>query len=738
MRRIVKYLKGFALPVLLAIALLFLQALCDLSLPNYMGNIVNIGIQQGGIADAAPNAMSEKAMQYFQLFMTPAQQKQVQESYTLADKGSFSGTYPRNRDEAVYVLHDDADRAAVSDIFGETTWTFIHTMQSLQKQSGQQAQGVGNEQTDISKMDMEKLYQTAPAIQKLPPSVLEDARQKSKDTQLSMKAQSGTVLVQALYHELGIDTDQMERQYINQEGILMLLLTLASAGAAILAGLFASKIAAGVGRVLRQKLFHRVQAFSHEEFDRFTTSSLITRTTNDIFQVQMIIAMGIRMMCYAVVMAIGGTFMAVQKSVSMTWIVALACILLICLVGMIFAIAMPKFKVVQKLIDKLNLVARENLNGLMVTRAFSNQKFEAARFDKTNTALTNNQRFVNRLMSLMMPCMMFIMNATSVLIIWVGAHQIEQSAMQVGDMMAYMQYAMQIIMSFLSISAIFIMVPRASVSAGRIADVLETVPAIQDPSQPQPFDQTRKGVVTFENVSFRYNGAKEEVLHDISFTAQPGQTTAIIGATGSGKSSLVNLVPRFYDVSAGCVRVDGRDVREVSQHDLRARIGYVPQKGVLLSGTVESNIAYGKQDASAQELRTAAQVAQATEFIDAMPYGMRTEIAQGGTNVSGGQKQRLSIARALAKNPEIFIFDDSFSALDFKTDAALRRALKAHTANATILLVAQRVSTIMDAEQILVLDEGRLVGKGTHQTLLQTCPQYREIAESQLTKEELA
>ena len=518
----------------------------------------------------------------------------------------------------------------------------------------------------------------------------------------------------------------------------MLLITLVSALSAICVALLAARISAGLSRDLRRDLFHRVESFSNAEFDQFSTASLITRTTNDITQVQMVVMMGIRMLCYAPIMAIGGITMAVRKSVSMTWIIALAVIVLLCVIGVVFSIAMPKFKKMQKLIDRLNLVARENLTGLMVTRAFSNQAFEEKRFDQSNRDLTDNQRFVNRVMTVLMPVMMFVMNGVSLLIVWIGSHQIAQSQMQVGDMMAYMQYAMQVIMSFLFISVIFIMVPRASVSAGRIADVLETEPCIQDPKDPKDFVPEKKGWVEFDHVSFRYEGAEEDVLHDISFTAKPGQTTAFIGSTGSGKSTLVNLVPRFYDVTEGSVKVDGRDVREVRQYDLHARIGYVPQKGVLLSGTIDSNLRYGKEGATDTEIRTAAEVAQATEFIDAKPEGMQTPIAQGGSNVSGGQKQRLSIARALAKEPEIFIFDDSFSALDFKTDAALRKALKAQTGDATVLLVAQRVSTILDAEQIIVLDEGKIVGRGTHQQLLKTCPTYYEIASSQLTKEELA
>lgn len=739
MRRIAKYFKAFLGPFILAVLLLFLQAMCDLSLPNYMSDIVNVGIQQGGIEDAAPNAVSAKGMAFFETFMTDAQKQQIQESYTLVQDGSRKAEYPKSANEDIYVLQDSADRTAVSNVFGETTWTFINTLQSLQKQSGQKTAATdANGETNLSDVDLTKLYAMAPMLQKLSAQTIDDARQKAQSMQDSMKLQSGTVLVKAIYKELGVDTDALETHYIWQEGLRMLLITLTSALAAICVALLAARISAGLSRDLRRDLFHRVESFSNAEFDQFSTASLITRTTNDITQVQMIVMMGIRMLCYAPIMAVGGITMAVRKSVSMTWIIALAVIVLLCIIGVVFSVAIPKFKKMQKLIDRLNLVARENLTGLMVTRAFSNQAFEEKRFDKSNRDLTDNQRFVNRVMAVLMPVMMLVMNAVSLLVVWIGSHQIAQSQMQVGDMMAYMQYAMQVIMSFLFISVIFIMVPRASVSAGRIADVLETEPRIQDPKDPKDFVPEKKGWVEFDHVSFRYEGAEEDVLHDISFTAKPGQTTAFIGSTGSGKSTLINLIPRFYDVTEGSVKVDGRDVREVRQYELHARIGYVPQKGMLLSGTIDSNLRYGKEDATDAEIRTAAEVAQATEFIDAKPDGMQTPVAQGGGNVSGGQKQRLSIARALAKDPEIFIFDDSFSALDFKTDAALRKALKAHTGDSTVLLVAQRVSTILDAEQIIVLDEGKVVGRGTHRQLLKTCPTYYEIASSQLTKEELA
>ncbi|MDD3261056.1 MAG: ABC transporter ATP-binding protein, partial [Oscillospiraceae bacterium] len=669
MHRISRYFKTYLGAIILAVLLLFGQAMCDLSLPNYMSNIVNIGIQQGGITDAAPDALSAKGLRFFEHFMTTGQKSVIDKSYTLAKTGTQTARYPQNAKEDIYMLSSSADRQAVSAVFGENTWTFIKTMESLQSTLGSKASTAQNSSssTDISNMDFSKLYQIEPLLQKVPQQTFADAQKKAAQVQSSMKLQSGTVLVKAFYKELGVDTAKIEQNYIIKEGLMMLLFTLGSALAAILVGLLASRVSAGIGRDLRRDVFHRVNYFSNTEFDKFSTASLITRTTNDITQVQMVVLMGIRMLFYAPMMAIGGITMAVRKSVSMTWIIALAVIVLVGLVCVLFSIALPRFKKMQSLIDRMNLVARENLTGLMVTRAFSNQQFEEDRFDKANRDLTDNQRFVNRLMSILMPAMMFVMNGISLLIVWVGAHQVAESQIQVGDMMAYMQYAMQIIISFLFISAIFIFLPRASVSAGRIADVIETEPSIKDPPAPKAFDPDKKGVVEFHNVSFHYSGAQEDVLQDISFTAQPGQTTAFIGSTGSGKSTLINLIPRFYDVTGGSVLVEGRDVRDVTQKDLRRRIGYVPQKGVLLTGSVASNLRYGKDDATQQDLHEAAQVAQATEFIDAMPHGMETEIAQGGSNVSGGQKQRLSIARALATKAQIYILDDSFSALDFKT-----------------------------------------------------------------------
>jgi len=498
-----------------------------------------------------------------------------------------------------------------------------------------------------------------------------------------------------------------------------------------------SRIAAGVARNLRNDVFAKVQSFSNEEFDKFSTASLITRTSNDITQMQMVLTMGIRMVFYAPFMGIGGVFMALQKSASMSWIIAAAVVFLIGVILVVFSIVMPKFKLMQKLIDRLNLVSRETLNGLMVIRAFGTDDFEKGRFDDANRALTQNTLFVNRVMTFMMPVMMLVMNGITLLIIWVGAHHVAEAQMQVGDMMAFMQYAMQILMSFMMISMMFIFLPRAAVSARRIAEVLDTAPSITDSENPVHISDGVRGTVEFKNVNFRYRGAEEDVLHDVSFTARPGETTAFIGSTGSGKTTLVSLIPRFYDATGGQVLVNGVDVRDLSQQALRGHIGYIPQKSVLMSGTIGSNIGYGVPDASQQEIETAAEVAQALSFIKEKPGGFESEIAQGGANVSGGQRQRLSIARALAVRPDIYIFDDSFSALDFKTDAALRQALREHTGDSAVIIVAQRVSTILNADRIHVLEGGRVVGSGTHRELLKTCPTYYEIASSQLSEEEL-
>jgi len=544
-------------------------------------------------------------------------------------------------------------------------------------------------------------------------------------------------MTKLFYKEVGIDMGLYQFNYIAKIGVYMLLITLAGGIFAILVSLIASKVAAGVAKDLRRDLFQKVESFSNREFDSFSTASLITRTTNDITQIQMFVVMAIRLICFAPIMGIGGMIMALQQGVSLSWIILLAIVLLIIVMVVICIVALPKFKSIQKMVDKLNLVTRESLTGMMVIRAFGTQKNEEERFDKANKDLTSVNLFVNRVMVILMPIITLIMNGVTLLIVWVGAHQIEAAQIQIGDMMAFMQYGMIIIMAFLMISMMFIMIPRASVSASRIAEVLESELSIKDSKNPKSLGENSKGEISFNNVSFKYGNAEDNVIENISFTAKPGQTTAFIGSTGSGKSTLVNLIPRFYDVTAGSITFDGIDIRDITQHELRSKIGFVPQKGVLFSGDIASNLRYGKRDASDSEIAEAAKVAQAEDFINSKLEKYESPIAQGGTNVSGGQKQRLCIARALAKKAPVYIFDDSFSALDFKTDAALRKALKKYTGDSTVLIVAQRISTIMDAEQIIVLDEGKMVGKGTHKELMQSCPTYREIASSQLNEEEL-
>ena len=588
----------------------------------------------------------------------------------------------------------------------------------------------------LDNVSMDKLYKLLPLLDLVPQESLESVRTQAAASDSMMGSQVGVTLTRLFYEELGMDTHAIQTGYIWKKGLQMLGVALLGVAATVLVGFFSARMAATVGKRLRHDLFSKVESFSSGEFDKFSTASLITRTTNDVQQVQMLITMGVRMICYAPIMGIGGIIFALGKSASMSWLIALAVVVLIGFIAVALGVALPRFKALQKLIDRLNLVSRENLSGMMVVRAFGNEGYEEGRFDRANRDLMETNRFVQRVMSGLMPGMMLVMNLLSIMIVWVGGHAIAESTLQIGDMMAFIQYAMQIIMAFLMIAMIFILVPRASVSAVRIQEVLDAPLSVQDPDQPKTLEKPQ-GLVEFQDVSFRYHNADSDVLEHISFTAKPGETTAFIGATGSGKSTLVNLIPRFYDVTGGRITIDGVDVRDLSQKDLREMIGYVPQKGMLFSGTVASNLRYGREDASEEELQAALSTAQASDFVNAMEEGVESPIAQGGTNVSGGQRQRLSIARALTRKAPIYIFDDSFSALDFKTDAALRKALAKDTSGATVLIVAQRVSTILHAQQIIVLDQGRMVGKGTHRELLATCPEYREIAESQLQKEEL-
>lgn len=740
MLKLKRYLKPYLGVLLLGIALLFGQAMLELTLPNYMSDIVNIGLQQGGITQAAPEAIDAQTMQTMQMFMSEQDRELVQNAYTTFDKAENADKlleeYPELTDSD-YVLVANAEDGA-NDAFNRASYALVSLMQDMGTGAEQDSANTSTEESGAA-MDMEKLNQMAPMLQS--PQMQEKIQQAIETaavTPETMVSQTGVVFTKSFYAQLGADTDAIQTSYILKVGVRMGLLAILLTVCAVSAGFCMARLGAGVSRDLRRDVFRRVTYFNNNEMDQFSGASLITRSTNDITQVQNFLSIGFRLMCFAPIMGIGGLIMGLSKCLSLAWILALALIVMLGLIMVLFAVAMPKFKKMQTLIDKLNLVSREELSGLMVVRAFANQKFMQERFEKANKDLTGNTLFVNRSMATMMPAMMFVMNGLSLLIVWFGGKQIAESNLQVGDMMAFIQYAMQVIMSFLFISMMFIMVPRASVSAERINEVLETKDAVADPENPKHFNKPVQGIVEFKNVSFRYEGADANVLENVSFTAKPGQTVAFIGSTGAGKSTLVNLIPRFYDVTEGSITVDGIDIRDLSQKELRDAIGYVPQKGLLFSGTIASNLRYGDENASEELLNQSAEVAQATEFIKNLEKGLDTEISQGGTNVSGGQRQRLSIARALVKQAPIFIFDDTFSALDFKTDAKLRAALKDYTEKATVLIVAQRVSTIMHADQILVLDEGRVVGMGTHEELLKNCKTYREIAESQLSKEELA
>jgi ATP-binding cassette subfamily B protein len=746
MLRIIKYLKPYVPQVVVAIVLLFIQANADLALPDYMSRIVNVGIQQGGVQEAVPAAIRKIELDRLVTLMGEEDRGTTLSAYSLVEPGSsgasaYVARYPRLETEPVYVL-GDIDRA-MTDRLNLIVGRSVLVARALSeatadpRKSAALAQGIG---VDLSQLppgtDLFDLVGRMPDAARVDFATAITRRFDTMGEKMIVQAAAAGVRDE--YEQLGVNTGRLQSSYIVRVGGSMILLTLLSVACTIAVGFLSARTAAGLARDLRTAMFERVENFANAEFDTFSTASLITRSTNDITQVQMVVMMIIRMVFYAPIIGVGGVIRAIGKSASMWWIIAIAVGVLMVLVVVVYRVAVPKFKVMQRLMDRLNLVARESLSGMMVVRAFNRQRHEEGRFDLANEELTGTALFVNRVMVVMMPLMMLIMNGLTILVIWVGSHEIQASSMQVGDMMAFMQYAVQIVFAFLMMSMMFIMLPRASVSAGRVADVLSTAPSIKDPVEPETFAGSFDGRVELRNVSFRYPHAEEDVIHDVSFTAMPGATTAIIGATGAGKTTIVNLIPRFYDVTGGAVHVGGRDVRTVAQHDLRERIGYVPQKASLFSGTIESNLRYADEDASAQTLAAATEMAQATEFIAARPEGMAAEIAQGGANVSGGQKQRLSIARALVKHPPVLIFDDSFSALDFRTDAALRRALREKAGESTLIIVTQRIAGVMNADHIVVLEEGRVVGQGRHRELMESCAVYREIASSQLVKEEIA
>ena len=746
MLRIRKYLKPYTLMLAVTIILLFTQAMLDLALPDYLAQIVNTGVQLGGIETAVSEAVRQERLDQLLLFMSDEDEDAVREAYTLIQTGSTAAadyieTYPVLADQSIYVLNDlNQDEIDQINAPLARSWVIVSGMEQAMANPEAAAQMFGGSgEFDLSRIppgtDIFALIARLPADQL---AQLGDAVTERLDALgESFVNQTAVAGVKAEYAALGRDVTSLQTRYILRTGAIMLVITLLSALCTIAVGYLAAKIAAGSGRDLRSDVFKKVESFSSAEFDQFPTASLITRNTNDIMQLQMMTVITVRLLFYAPILGVGGIIRAMNTGPSMWWTIALAVIVLIGVIITLIAIALPKFRIMQKLIDRLNLVARENLSGMLVIRAFNMQSFEEDRFDKANAELAENTLFVGRLMAVMMPIMMLILNVLSVTIIWVGAQQVSAGTMQVGDMMAFLQYAMQIVFAFLMMSMLFIILPRASVSADRVADVLETEPIILDPVEPVRLNGNFRGKVEFRNVSFRYPGADEDVLHNINFAARPGETTAFIGSTGSGKSTVVNLIPRFYDVTDGEILLDGIDIRTVTQHDLRERIGYIPQRGILFSGTIASNLRYANEAANNDDLLTAVATAQAAEFVDSKPDGLFTEISQGGSNVSGGQRQRLSIARALVKKAPIYIFDDTFSALDFKTDAALRRALSNSTEQSTKLVVTQRVATVKNAEQIIVLDMGRVVGKGTHEELMKSCETYQEIALSQLSMEEL-
>ena len=746
MRRLLKYLKPYLVPIILSVTLLFIQANAELALPDYLSRIVNNGIQQNGVENAVAQAFRQDTLDKLTLFIQSEDADIVYESYLLIkpdaqNAGDYLEEYPALEEESIYVLQDvDLDREdQLNGILGKALLAYSGLLQVMEDPTAAAMLGEGFDFDPAmipAGMDIfQMLENLPPAMRTQIASRMEDAFASLGDTMINQMAVG---VVKEEYEALGMDAGLIQRNYILKTGGIMLLISVLAGICTVAVSYFASRTAAGAARDIRKDVFVKVESFTSAEFDRFSTASLITRSTNDVTQVQRVIFMFLRLVIYAPIIGIGGVIRAVDKSASMWWLIAVAVVALLALIITVFLIAVPKFKLMQELIDRLNLVTRENLSGMMVIRAFNKQDAESQRFNIANRDLTDTSLFVARVMVTMMPLMMLLMNGLSLAIIWVGSHQVADAAIQVGDMMAFMQYAMQIVMAFLMMSMLFIFLPRAAVSGDRIADVLDTDVVIQDPDDPKDFPQPFKGEIEFQDVSFRYPDAEDDVIQNISFKALPGQTTAFIGSTGCGKSTVINLIPRFYDVTQGKILLDEIDIREVRQSDLRDKIGFVPQKGTLFSGTIESNLLYADPEASENTLKEALDIAQASEFVFDSEEGLEAAISQGGTNVSGGQKQRLSIARALVKKPPIYIFDDSFSALDFKTDSTLRRELKTKTGESTVLIVTQRVATVKNADQIIVLDEGKVVGKGTHRELMSTCETYQEIASSQLSKEELA
>ena len=748
MGKLLKFLKPYAGAVVAIVCILVVQAYCDLSLPTYTSDIVNVGIQQGGIDETVPDTISKKDLNHLLLLVKSDQQDTVKNAYTKSEKNyDYKGTVMELKSS---VKEDEKKMGELSEILAkpmllasgfdsgsDMTEKIENQLRTQMKKQveAKQAAAQMSEIPDFDKMDIYEMLDFMGAEGR--DQLVKQMNKQLNKMQDSIIEQASSVYIKNAYDHVGVDTDKIETNYILNTGGKMLALAFLGMAASILVGLLASRVGAGVGRGLRENVFRKVVGFSNAEFDKFSTASLITRSTNDIQQIQLLIVMILRMVLYAPIMAIGGIWKVFHTNVSMSWIIGVAVAVIVVIVAFLFFVVMPKFKLIQTQVDNLNLVSREILTGLSVIRAFGTQKHEEERFDDANKALTKTNLFVNRAMTFMMPLMMFVMNSITVLIVWVGGHSINDGAMQVGDMMAFIQYTMQIIMAFLMICMISVMLPRAAVSASRVDEVLTSETMIHDPQMPKKIPEAGKGKVVFDHVCFRYPGAEEDVLHDISFTAEPGKTTAFIGSTGCGKSTLVNLIPRFYDVTGGKITIDGEDIKDITQHELREKLGYVPQKAVLFSGDIASNIMYGNPDGSHEEMVEAASIAQATEFIEQKKKKYESPISQGGANVSGGQKQRLSIARAIAKHPDVYIFDDSFSALDYKTDATLRAQLKDKTADSTVMIVAQRISTILHADQIIVLEDGQIVGKGTHKELLKNCDAYYQIASSQLSEKEL-